>query len=378
MKLNIGCGYNYLKGYINIDSSKDPLADKIMQAQCLDIKSDVALEIKALHVIEHLGFFRAKYFLSEAFRALKTGGSLIIETPYAEKSFENFSKGNKSERESVLGWIYGSESEGMNHMYCFPVELIEEMMREAGFEIIKREYFNYHPNRPALRFTMKKNAGLKYKTLMAEFKHELLIKKIIVFKDEYIMSENENILKIIEKHLINADYDLILKLSINNSLLVNKFFKFAIKRNKELKQYFCISKYLKSLKFECLMYEYLMREELGKGTQQVAFDNVIAFGIKVIEDLLSGEKVRLKAAKEKKIGRLIGIASDTTPDIAFENFSFNMAKIYSQRCYKKGLKEFNIDNFEKAEKYFNKAVRLDRDNLECLKVLLELKKQQDA
>ncbi|MBU2530791.1 MAG: hypothetical protein KKD35_07100 [Elusimicrobia bacterium] len=405
MKLNIGCGYNHLKGYTNIDSSKDSLADKIMPAQCFDIESDVALEIKASHLIEHLGFFRAKYFLSEAFRTLKAGGSLIIETPHAEKSFENFSKGNKSERESVLGWIYGSESEGMNHMYCFPVELMEEMMDEAGFEISRREYFNYHPNRPVLRFTMKKNAGLKYKSLMAEFRHKLLIKKIIIFKDEYVMSENENILKSIEKYLINAQYDLILNLSINNSLLVNEFFKFAIKKNKDLKQYFCISKYLKSLKFECLMYEYLMKEELGKVTQQVAFDKVTACGIKVIEDLLSGEKVKLRAARGKEfsrlmhivpcydtrhsLGRLIGIAFDTlsrflrnlpregsaTPDIAFEVFSFSMTKIYSQRCYRKGLKELNMDNFKKAEKYFNKAIRLDRDNLECLKSLLELKKQ---
>ncbi|MCK5106173.1 MAG: class I SAM-dependent methyltransferase [Elusimicrobiales bacterium] len=237
MKLNIGCGRNYLKCYINIDSSGESLADKIMQAHCLDIKSEAADEVKALHLIEHLGFFKSKYFLSEVYRVLKPNGVFIMETPYIEKSFENFLKGNRSERESVLGWIYGSETEGMRHVYCFPIELIKEITAEAGFEIIKTEEFNYHPNRPALRFTMKRVSGLDSKNFMAEFRRELIKKNIIVFKDECIMSENENSLKAIEKHIVNSDYDMILKLSINNPVLINEFFKFAVKGNKNLKRF---------------------------------------------------------------------------------------------------------------------------------------------
>ncbi len=235
MKLNIGCGNNYLKEYINIDSNKDSLADKIMPAQALDIKSQAADEIKALHLIEHLGFFKSKYFLSEAYRVLKPNGVLTLETPHIEKSFENFLKGNRSERESVLGWIYGSESEGMRHVYCFPIELIKEMAADAGFEIIKTEEFNYHPNRPAVRFTMKKIADLDYKNFMAEFRRSLTGKDIVVFKDEYAMSENENILKAIERHIAGGDYDMILKLSMNNAVIAREFFKFAVKENKSLK-----------------------------------------------------------------------------------------------------------------------------------------------
>ncbi|MEA3306519.1 MAG: hypothetical protein U9Q34_01895 [Elusimicrobiota bacterium] len=235
MKLNIGCGHNHLKGYINIDSNKDSLADKIMPAHCLDIKSESVMEIKALHLIEHLGFFKSKYFLSEAYRVLKPNGILTLETPYIEKSFENFLKGNRSERESVLGWIYGSETEGMNHLYCFPVELIEEITEDAGFEIIKTKEFNYHPNRPALRFTMKRIVDLDFKIFMSEFRHEIVRKNIIVFKNEYVMNENENTLKAIKKYIGKSDYDMILKLSAASAALVNEFFKFAIKKKKSLR-----------------------------------------------------------------------------------------------------------------------------------------------
>lgn len=360
MKLNIGCGYNHLKDYINIDSSKDSLADKIMSAHCLDIKSNVADEIKVLHLIEHLGFFRTKYFLSEAFRTLKVGGILIIETPHIEKSFENFLNGNKSERESVLGWIYGSESAGMNHIYCFPIELMDKILAEAGFEVIKRKYLNYYPNRPAVRFTMKKKAGLRHKSLMVEFRYKLVKKNIVVFKDEYVMSENENILEAIEKYFIKADYDLILKLSINNSTLVHEFFRFVAREDKSLNRYSRIADNLRGLNFDCLMYEYLMKEDLKKESQKTSFENVIVFANKVIEGLLRGEKIKLKAAKEKK----------------FEVFSFNMAKAYSQKYFKKGLKELNMDNFKKAEKYFTKSIKLNRDDLDCWKDLLKLKKQR--
>ncbi|MCK5583342.1 MAG: hypothetical protein KAI33_06105, partial [Elusimicrobiales bacterium] len=89
----------------------------------------------------------------------------------------------------------------------------------------------------ALRFTMKRVSGLDSKNFMAEFRRELIKKNIIVFKDEYVMSENENILKVIEKYIGNSDYDMILKLSINNPVLINEFFKFAVKGNKNLKRF---------------------------------------------------------------------------------------------------------------------------------------------
>ncbi|MBI4802226.1 MAG: methyltransferase domain-containing protein [Elusimicrobia bacterium] len=87
MKLNIGCGYNYLRGYVNLDASRDSLADKFMEAHQLGFDDGSAEEIKASQLIEHLGFFRTKYFLAECYRVLKDGGVLTLETPHIEKTF---------------------------------------------------------------------------------------------------------------------------------------------------------------------------------------------------------------------------------------------------------------------------------------------------
>lgn len=200
MKLNIGCGDNYLKGYINIDSNRNSRADRIMQAHDLDFKSGSVVEIIARHIIEHLGFFKAKYFLSECFRVLKPGGILKIETPHIEKTFKIFLKAKSTRvREKALGWVYGAETEGMEHRYCFPVELMEMLTTGSGFKILKKEFFDYDTYRPAYRFILQKPVHSPKFSFIAEFRKELLKRKIPCFANELVSFEQEKIIdKVIE------------------------------------------------------------------------------------------------------------------------------------------------------------------------------------
>jgi SAM-dependent methyltransferase len=194
MKLNIGCGYNRLKGYINIDSNADTPADKIMPAHNLDFAGASVEEIKALQLIEHLGFFKTKYFLSECRRVLEPGGRLIIETPDIAKTFELFLKGGEAQKESALGWVYGGETKGMNHLYCFPAELLAKLLKEAGFEIIESAGFYFQTDRPALRFKVIKKDS-KNADLASALRKRLLSENIPCFEDEIIVSEQEKVIK---------------------------------------------------------------------------------------------------------------------------------------------------------------------------------------
>ena len=162
MRLNVGCGRDYKIGYVNIDINPSVKSDAVMSAHDLKFEDSLFEEIIASHLIEHLGFFKAKFFLSEAYRTLKEGGVLILETPYIEKTFENFLKAsNPSEREKILGWVYGSESAYQNHLYCFPLELLDSLLKEAGFEIEKTEFYDYEPLRPAVRICALKKTSEK-------------------------------------------------------------------------------------------------------------------------------------------------------------------------------------------------------------------------
>ncbi|MCX5786852.1 MAG: hypothetical protein NTX59_14310 [Elusimicrobia bacterium] len=194
MKLNIGCGYNRLAGYINIDSNPGAPADKIMPAHNLDFAGGSVEEIKALQLIEHLGFFKTKYFLSECRRVLEPGGRLIIETPDIAKTFEVFLNGGEAQKEAALGWVYGSETKGMNHLYCFPAELLAAIIKEAGFEIIESDSFYFQPNRPALRFKAVKEISPKA-DLAAALRKRLVSTDIPCFEDEIMVSEQEKVIK---------------------------------------------------------------------------------------------------------------------------------------------------------------------------------------
>lgn len=191
MKLNAGCGHNYIDGWVNIDINPSLKTDAIMSIHDLDFKDEIFDEIRAIHVIEHIGFFKSKYFLSEAYRTLCDGGILILETPHIEKSFENFINAQSpSEREIILGWIYGSESKWNNHLYCFPVELLESLLKEAGFEINKKEFYDYQPLRPAVRMIAYKRKSPE-KDRLCLIRKKALKSGEIDFTDEQAMHKME-------------------------------------------------------------------------------------------------------------------------------------------------------------------------------------------
>ena len=180
MKLNIGCGYNRLEGWLNADNSADSAADSLMEAHDLRLENASAEEIKALQLVEHLGFFKTKYFLSECWRVLETGGTLTLETPDIEKTFSVFLAGDAAAREAALGWVYGPETAGMGHVYCLPKELLLELLAEAGFETRAATEFLFQPHRPALRFeAVKKDA--ERAALNAALRRRLLDKGLAIF-----------------------------------------------------------------------------------------------------------------------------------------------------------------------------------------------------
>jgi hypothetical protein len=191
MKLNIGCGYNYLPGWLNLDADERSAADRLMPAHDLEIENGAAEEINAAHLVEHLGFFKTKYFLSECWRALAAGGTLKLETPHIEKTFEVFLAGDHQAREAALGWVYGSETSGMNHLYCFPKDLLAELLAEAGFGITRIEEFAAQPFRPALRIAAVKKDGEK-PALNAALRRRLLDGGLARFDDELVSAGLES------------------------------------------------------------------------------------------------------------------------------------------------------------------------------------------
>ena len=102
MKLNIGCGKNFEPDYCNIDLYEDLIADKKMSALNLEFGDNSCQEIKAIHLIEHLGFYQSIYAISEFFRVLEPECKLFLETPDLEKAFRTYLNSNYEQKKDAL------------------------------------------------------------------------------------------------------------------------------------------------------------------------------------------------------------------------------------------------------------------------------------
>ena len=83
LRLNIGCGFWPLPGWINIDESVESVAQGKWRTHVppLPFDRDSVTEIYAGHFIEHLTRIEAAEFLDEAYRVLLPGGRLGLMVP---------------------------------------------------------------------------------------------------------------------------------------------------------------------------------------------------------------------------------------------------------------------------------------------------------
>ena len=370
MKLNIGCGYNYLAGYINIDSGADSLADRKMEAHSLDFDDASAAEIRAAQLIEHLGFFKTKYFLAECRRVLEPGGLLVLETPHIEKTFEIFAKGGRVEKEAALGWVYGSETSGMNHLYCFPESLLKELAGTAGFELLRTEYFDYQPARPALRLTLAKavDEGADFE---AAFRRELTRRKAVLsgdgFRpvsrscgteerfnstllplsgDEYAAAEQEKLIKVSMTPVIFNDNGKSFELALYQPDLAAAFFSVRNARGMETEGFLKAAERLCGIGLTARLYQAL-KARPPEEKQQAAFEAALETGRGILKKALAGSAAPAP-----------GRYAAGYPAI----FSFEMARIHSRKSFCAGLKASGLRAFSEAGTFFTDALAFYRDD----------------
>jgi predicted SAM-dependent methyltransferase len=138
MKLHIGCGKKYLKGYKHVDVIPFDHVDFECDAGKLDIINDEsATEIYACHILEHVKRNEVSEVLEEWCRVLKSGGVLRIAVPDFESVVQAYLSGEKIP--SLLGLLYGGQTYDYNfHHVAFDFSYIKEVLEEAGFINVER------------------------------------------------------------------------------------------------------------------------------------------------------------------------------------------------------------------------------------------------
>lgn len=347
MKLNIGCGYAYLQGYLNVDASGDSLADAIMEAHDLRLEAASVDEIVASQLIEHLGFFKGKYFLAECFRVLKPGGTLRLETPHLESTFDIFCAGDRIAREYALTWLYGAETTGMEHRFCFPVELLQELTAAAGFDLIHHTSFSYQKHRPSLRLLLRKPGNRPDCEFMAELRKRLVVQSIPIFDNEVDSAGQEALLGRLASAWSAAPVDA-LQLAVHSAAIVREFFslKHEYDGGAEVAKCHAVAAHLARIRFQEILLDRLKDRPEGAGRQAEAWQGVLREGHAIITALFSGEKLEFSAPAG---GAVLA-------------FTEPFLKSVAEKLFARGCKAFWRKEYAQALDRFGESARIFRDN----------------
>jgi len=140
-KLNIACGKDYQKDYINMDlyPEEGAVIDAIADAMNLPYEDDSVDEIRALHIIEHFHFHDISNVLKEWRRVLKPNGTLIIETPDLLETCNAFVNGSEDFRILLYGHFFAFPwIDGNTHKFLFTERQLITNLTWAGFKDFER------------------------------------------------------------------------------------------------------------------------------------------------------------------------------------------------------------------------------------------------
>lgn len=112
MKLNLGPGPYYEKGWVNVEVCKEFKADVYLEdPMVLPFDNESASLVYAGHVLEHIEWERVPTYLDEIYRVLSPQGTLLIVGPDMWRGLELWKKGKLEtglsellEWESLPGW----------------------------------------------------------------------------------------------------------------------------------------------------------------------------------------------------------------------------------------------------------------------------------
>lgn len=143
LKLNLGCGYEYKDGWVNIDLNKSVRTD--ICCDFINLKNHFTADsvelIYMIHSISYLNLWEANTFFLDSYKILSKGGVLEMEFPDIEKcakllidadNFENFTEAVRGVFAFDLDQIQNRES-FRPYSFGWSGKYMKEVLQNIGF-----------------------------------------------------------------------------------------------------------------------------------------------------------------------------------------------------------------------------------------------------
>jgi len=369
MKLNLGCGGDYKKGYLNVDAYDSTVADELMSSIDLKLADNTVDEVLCSQLIEHLGIAGSIYSLSEIFRVLKPGKKLIIETPDLKKSFEKYLKGEREDRKNLLPWIYGVDIPGMIHRFCYPDDLLEETLKTIGFKNIKKEFIETDKYQPTLSVSCEKPSDYEGYQIITIFRKKLVKEKIVDLDNQLIALEQEKLIEFfinnINKFVKTGKQNYIEEIVIEGGvysptmtvMFLNELLREDVIERELVKNYIEVLEKLAELDFPNDLLQILMDTPNFVGQQEKLFDTICNMGKKTVEKILTCENKQVILSNLEKISNRIN------PSVKIVFLSQKLIMLKSNHFFQIGHKKFTLEEYKSAINLFKESANLYRNQI---------------
>jgi len=157
-KLNLACGEQYLKGYVNIDNKSMYYGNMVVDMEAdiftLEWESNSVEEIILSHFAMYIDYKTMKVLLKKWFDWLIPGGRIVIETgdvkAIAKHILENDDPNEINGSNGVMQ-LFGWETTA-GHKWAWCQETLAQQMAAVGFTTIEvgRGHFHNNPKRDFL------------------------------------------------------------------------------------------------------------------------------------------------------------------------------------------------------------------------------------
>jgi len=373
MKLNLGCGTEYKAGYVNIDAYDLTVADRAMEVTDLKYQDNIAESIEASQLIEHLGFIRSLYALSDWFRVLKPKGFLLIETPDLDTSFKEYLKSKNETKKELLFWIYGFDNPGMQHKFCFSYPVLHNLLKITGFINIKKKIFLTHRYEPVLQVICEKPHVIQPYQTIAKFRKKLHKKGIIDLNNQIITQDMEKIIDIfvskIKKYMVRRKgaliNEIVIEGAIHSPILVKLFLEECLSEKlieqNSVQNHLNLLENLERLSIPNLLFHSFRKTPIIAGEQEKIFGEICDFGRNSINNMInSSDEVQTTS-----ITILSKLYEELKNKEKINYFSEFILKYKAYILHSKGRKFFSLNQYREAISAFLESISLYRNDPIC-------------